>query len=426
MRLVLLIMTIIKAFSADQNVPEDLEFSDVCCKGPMVALNNTEAIPHECRLPLLICTKAPIYAEDARYDGAVKYLLYNLRNSSTITIIKSEMSVNHLIEVTHGGPGAAITLKNAKLGEDSFENLKKITVDDPYIYCDGKNKLIDIEGDYNKIVIDRLEKVANETLAVCDKPRPVTGAVTIISPVEPAAVVCQKEKDPLVAEKCPNCDVALYLAGVAILFLSLICISLSFVCVKMYRKLRSRDNRLVSAEALTPRSPSPRAPNAEEPTLESPIDRRTAGAEEDSLDRIVDEFRNISETTEMDSTRVSPSSECLSPSRLGSSSYVKTVTRENLPDQERIERENEICEFSKEKTWIPESFRFQSTSLGETFSLLKKLCSRLNELYKTRQEGLEEKPTNEIPSFQIDCDENGTVRVVFDFNLKKKDSPHDL
>ncbi|CAD6192761.1 unnamed protein product [Caenorhabditis auriculariae] len=236
-----------------------------CCKYPILGYSSGAVVPSECAKGVE-CTEAPIYvdsADDVPNDFFV--FLMDAKNISTLKIIGSRrFEVTGTIRIAHKGSGPAVTLKNADLDERSFKNLKTITVDDPYVYCDGKNKLIDIEGDYKGNVTLRLEKVANETLAVCNKPRPVTEAAvsstvgnpitqsaTLISPIEvplnPPSLVCQENNDNA-AKKSSNNGVFLYVACVVIAFLTIICICLIILSAKLYKKRPKRGTRLASFE----------------------------------------------------------------------------------------------------------------------------------------------------------------------------------
>ncbi|CAD6192759.1 unnamed protein product [Caenorhabditis auriculariae] len=116
------------------------------------------------------------------------------------------------------------------------------------------------------------------TLAVCNKPRPVTEAAvsstvgnpitqsaTLISPIEvplnPPSLVCQENNDNA-AKKSSNNGVFLYVACVVIAFLTIICICLIILSAKLYKKRPKRGTRLASFEVPAyPKNTEETAPN---------------------------------------------------------------------------------------------------------------------------------------------------------------------
>ncbi|CAD6192763.1 unnamed protein product [Caenorhabditis auriculariae] len=275
---------------------------DKCCTLPNLSYSTGNASPHECSH--LNCTEAFIYVEDSYGPSN---LLFNAVKISTLTLIrnKGKADMIQLEEIVHKSPGPAVTLKQADLEDDCFENLKKITVDDPYFYCDGKNKLIDIEGDYNKTMIGRLEKVANETLAVCNQPRPVTLAAvsstvkspvvqsaTVISPVvitlNPPPPICPERKLPAV-EKASNNDLLLYIYCLSTEILFIIATCLTILTFKLYKKLCAQESRRLLSEALSKFQDTEEADQKNETAVTSApevqMERKIAGAESSKLNK---------------------------------------------------------------------------------------------------------------------------------------------
>ncbi|CAD6192630.1 unnamed protein product [Caenorhabditis auriculariae] len=142
--------------------------AESCCQRPIYAYENGDAVPPECK-PTDRCTEASIFADRARSGEAVQMFLMSLKKSNTITLIGNTTTYNLdiLEEVIHKGLGPAITLQNVVLSRGSFKKLKTIKVDDVSIYCDGTTDLIKIEGSIPQPILDRLQKVKNETLEAC-------------------------------------------------------------------------------------------------------------------------------------------------------------------------------------------------------------------------------------------------------------------
>ncbi|CAD6184651.1 unnamed protein product [Caenorhabditis auriculariae] len=209
------------------------------CKRPMLCYASGCAVPDECAVSDCQNTEAPIYVENLASEESVHTFLARAIKISTLTVIGNEKLFlpENVIEIIHGGTGPAVTLKNAKFDEDAFKNLEKITVDDPYIYCDVENKLIDIEGVLEPQVKGRLEKVASQTLVMCDKPRPDFDAEfnsLVVSPLESPLNVSEQKNVPS-GRKCFKYDAVFYSASVAIGVLLVFCIALLYLCVQIYR-----------------------------------------------------------------------------------------------------------------------------------------------------------------------------------------------
>ncbi|CAD6184650.1 unnamed protein product [Caenorhabditis auriculariae] len=213
------------------------------CKRPMMCYASGCAVPDECAVPDCFNTEAPIYVENLASTGPLHSFLERARQISTLTIIGNAKPIlpYYVTEIVHEGTGPAVTLKNAKFLPKSFKNLEKITVDDPYFFCDVENKLIDIEGYLVPVVKVRLEKVANQTLAVCDKPRPDTDAQfssLVDSPLESPPNISEQGNVSAV-ENCYEYDEVLIAASSVIGFLLIICILMIFVNFDIYRRCQS-------------------------------------------------------------------------------------------------------------------------------------------------------------------------------------------
>ncbi|CAD6197190.1 unnamed protein product [Caenorhabditis auriculariae] len=140
-----------------------------CCKRTMLSYPSGAAIPPECEK--LRCTEAPILIENPKpsFDEIAMFLAPATK-ISTLTVIDNEffIFIHSLENLVHKGPGPAISFRNAKMHESCFKKLQKITVDDIRPYCKGE-KLIVVEGKIDETVRQRLETVANQTLADCAK-----------------------------------------------------------------------------------------------------------------------------------------------------------------------------------------------------------------------------------------------------------------
>ncbi|CAD6196052.1 unnamed protein product [Caenorhabditis auriculariae] len=139
-----------------------------CCKRPISAYPSGDAIPPECEN--LDCTEGSITMEKPSGKKVVSFLGKTERTGA-ISILDNKLKaimIPDLIEIVHNGPGPAVHLREPNLDDKfSFKKLQKITVDNPYIFCKNWD-LIRLENNVTEEIRLRLEKVANETLAVCN------------------------------------------------------------------------------------------------------------------------------------------------------------------------------------------------------------------------------------------------------------------
>ncbi|CAD6192758.1 unnamed protein product [Caenorhabditis auriculariae] len=245
--------------------------SDQCCTRPMSAAPEGDAIPPECTR--LRCTEAPIYSFNARGDNALSKFLVRAKKISVLTVLGNApaFDLDDLEEIVHKGPGPAVILKQAVLGEDSFQVLKRIAVDDPF------------------------KKVVNKTLAVCNPPVAESNS-TVGSPLKPSSLVCQENKNAS-AEDGSNDDHLVYIACVAIGVLVVICICLIILSVKLHKKRFKKVHRLASLEASsnvqnneetaqtdgTPGTSFKSAEKISEKAPEAQPERKPAGVEDSDL-----------------------------------------------------------------------------------------------------------------------------------------------
>ncbi|CAD6198301.1 unnamed protein product [Caenorhabditis auriculariae] len=247
--------------------------TESCCQRPMYAYKDGDAVPPEC--VSVTCTEATIYADGSRgYQGVHSYL-FRATKISSLTLIGNVtlFYMDVLKEVVHKGPGPALTLRYANLGEDTFKSLKTIKVDDVTIYCNGSNKLIEIEGKLLDDVLHRLYKVGNKTLEACK-------LLTTTQPSVPVATqeACvpnsnlQKAVEN-VEKECSSNDLALYITSLSSGILLILLIASIVFSVQMYRKLRLNQNRIFTIEA-----PSG-IQTADESAPEAQKDRKMAGVD---------------------------------------------------------------------------------------------------------------------------------------------------
>ncbi|CAD6199116.1 unnamed protein product [Caenorhabditis auriculariae] len=138
-----------------------------CCKRCISAYPSGEAVPPGCEI--MDCTDESITIEKPN-GRKVSSFLAKASRTGAISILDNtriEISISALTEIVHNGPGPAIHLRNPNLIGSSFFSLEKITVDNPYKFCKNWD-LIRLENNVTTEVRNWLEKVANETLAVCN------------------------------------------------------------------------------------------------------------------------------------------------------------------------------------------------------------------------------------------------------------------
>ncbi|CAD6192623.1 unnamed protein product [Caenorhabditis auriculariae] len=209
----LLMMAMLNAFSAED-----------CCKRPMYAYGDKEGFPIECQ-PLK-CTEEVIYAENARSGEDIHKFLSSVQKSNTITMVGNTTSYNpaRLVEIVHKGPGPALTLMNVKLVDESFAKLKTIKVDDLSNYCNGGTELIKIEGKIPQVVLDRLNKVENKTLAACKS----------LTTTQPTVLGAAQGSQNIDAEKGYSNNTPLYIACAVIVVLLIVSIVSTIIALKLY------------------------------------------------------------------------------------------------------------------------------------------------------------------------------------------------
>ncbi|CAD6195174.1 unnamed protein product [Caenorhabditis auriculariae] len=138
-----------------------------CCDRPIFIYPSGIGIPPGCMDSK--CSKSSIHIESSEIAN-VKALnfLRDITKTGTLSVFDApkDLSFKGLREIVHNGPGPALHIKDVHLDTDSFAKLKKITVDDPLRYCEKRDLVI--IGDIDAVVKERLEKVANKALSVCD------------------------------------------------------------------------------------------------------------------------------------------------------------------------------------------------------------------------------------------------------------------
>ncbi|CAD6194211.1 unnamed protein product [Caenorhabditis auriculariae] len=171
--------------------------ADECCKRSMWAYSSGDAMPPECIT--LFCTDSVIHIEgsDDTKQTVVKFL-NTAKKTGPIAILDNTVVVSAAVvkEIVVNGPGPAIYLRNSSLHEPTaFIKLDKISVDNHLRYCE-KYDLLRLEGPIGKDLRERLETVANRTLADCKK---VTTAAPTAAPTIPTAT---SNGTPVVPPQC--------------------------------------------------------------------------------------------------------------------------------------------------------------------------------------------------------------------------------
>ncbi|CAD6197994.1 unnamed protein product [Caenorhabditis auriculariae] len=234
----LLMIAMLNAFSAED-----------CCKRPIYAYGDKEAIPTECDKSK--CTEEVIYAENAQSTGDVYKFLISVKKSSTIIMIGNTSTYNlaGLVEIVHKGPGSALTLMNVKLIDESFAKLKTIKVDDISNYCNGGTELIKIEGSIPSRYTRPTAQTACKSLTTTQPT--VLGAtqgVGVSSSNSSAAVISQlcTQKIDAEKEKCSSNNTLLYIACGVIVVLLIVSIVSTIIALKLYLWRHKKDLVLAS------------------------------------------------------------------------------------------------------------------------------------------------------------------------------------
>ncbi|CAD6200223.1 unnamed protein product [Caenorhabditis auriculariae] len=227
-----------------------------CCKRAMIAYSSGEAIPPECQDNSVTCTEESIFLENPSSFRILDSFLKSATRTGSITILDNEkidIVISNVEEIVHNGQGPAVHLRNPALVGRSFVKLKKITVPNPHMFCQSWD-LLRLENNITAEVRNRLEKVANETLAVCNTmttPTPTSATVettastnislpttsndTAVIPSQCAQSVAsavasasQREKD------CPS-NKGLLIGGIVLVVVLLILLAIStFVAIRLY------------------------------------------------------------------------------------------------------------------------------------------------------------------------------------------------
>ncbi|CAD6185722.1 unnamed protein product [Caenorhabditis auriculariae] len=227
-----------------------------CCKRAMIAYSSGEAIPPECQDNSVTCTEEPTFLENPSSLRILDSFLKRATRTGSITILDNknvEILISNLEEIVHNGQGPAIHLRNPQLTGKAFVKLNKITVPNPHMFC-KKWDLLRLENNVTAEVRNRLETVANKTLAVCNTmttPTPTSATVkttastnislpstsndTAVNPSQCAQSVAsavasasQREKD------CPS-NKGLLIGGIVLVVVLLILLAIStFVAIRLY------------------------------------------------------------------------------------------------------------------------------------------------------------------------------------------------
>ncbi|CAD6189485.1 unnamed protein product [Caenorhabditis auriculariae] len=235
-----------------------------CCKKPIVAYSDVDAIPPECRSQVR-CTDAMIYADHARSRGDVSLFLTAALKTSTITLIGGPTWFNvDPEEIVHKGPGPAITLVNVSLVLTSFTALKSIEVPDVSIFCNGRVNLIEVVGKQPNEILNRLYKVGNATLKPCKSWKATTQASALgatqgagVPSSNSSAVISRMctQKTDAEEEKCSSNNTLLYIACGVIVVLLIVSVVSTIIALKPYLCRHKKD--LVQASLVKPQTATP-------------------------------------------------------------------------------------------------------------------------------------------------------------------------
>ncbi|CAD6192994.1 unnamed protein product [Caenorhabditis auriculariae] len=159
-----------------------------CCSGSMWAYPSGDAVPPGCEGSKVRCTEGSIHIEQPVATYAIVWgFLSRATKTGAIIVIDNAgvpLQISNLIEIVHKGIGPAVHLKNARLSDGvCFNNLERIEVNDPYVYCENRD-LLRFEGNVSKEVRDLLEKVANKTLDICTTTAAPTTVPTTVPTTE--------------------------------------------------------------------------------------------------------------------------------------------------------------------------------------------------------------------------------------------------